>query len=226
MNKAHEIGTGFHFDNLSLTASWYENNYDNYIYLGSTGVYRGGVYVKEWRQADTLNKGFEVELNYTLNTQNLGDFTFTAYADETKNTPVYQFDGSYDPFTPEAFFNPDEAQEAEYFRRRLEGDSIPRTPADSYGAAIHWQFENIKTTIDYQHSKAQEQLAKFEHASPSYYSMGMNMRYANSLLGFDNELFITIDNLTNQEIRPHQSYLRDLAPQPGRSIALGIRTAL
>ncbi|EWH07825.1 hypothetical protein AT00_01780 [Pseudoalteromonas lipolytica SCSIO 04301] len=226
VNKAHEIGTGFHFDNLSLTASWYKNNYDNYIYLGSTGVYRGGVYVKEWRQADTLNKGFEVELNYTLNTQNLGDFTFTAYADETKNTPVYQFDGSYDPFTPEAFFNPDEAQEAEYFRRRLEGDSIPRTPADSYGAAIHWQFENIKTTIDYQHSKAQEQLAKFEHASPSYYSMGMNMRYANSLLGFDNELFITIDNLTNQEIRPHQSYLRYLAPQPGRSIALGIRTAL
>ncbi|MCF7500619.1 TonB-dependent receptor [Pseudoalteromonas sp. L1] len=225
-NKAEEFGTGLQFKNLSITANWYENNYDDYIYLGSTGVNRGGVYVKEWRQADTLNKGFEVELNYTLNTQNMGDFSFSAYVDETKNTPVYQFDGSYNPFTPEAFFNPDEAQMAEYFRRRLEGDSIPRTPADSYGAAVHWQFESFKASVDYQHNKAQQQLAKFEHASPSYYSLGANFSYSRSLFGFENEFFININNLTNQEIRPHQSYLRYLAPQPGRSIAVGIRAKI
>lgn len=226
INKAYEYGTGLNFESFNISANWYENNYENFIYLGSTGISRGDVYLKDWRQADTLNKGFEIEMSYALLTNQLGNFTFSAYADQTENTPVYQFDGSYDPFTIDAFLNPDEEQEQEYFRRKLEGQSILKTPADSIGAAIHWQFGEVKAAIDYKHSKRQDKLAKSEMLSQSYDLIGADISIEQSLLGFDSELFINIDNLTNQDVRPHQSYLRHLAPLPGRSIAIGIRAKI
>lgn len=226
VNKATEFGTGISFADFSITANWYENQYENFIYLGNTGVNRGGVFVKEWRQADTENTGFEVELSYTLATKTAGDFTFSAFADATENTPEYQFDGTYDPFTIENFFDPKPDQEAEYYRRNLEGDSMPRTPADSQGLAVHWQYDQLSASLDYVHHGAQDKVAKGEFASQQYHLLGAYFSVTQNLLGYESEVYINIDNLTDEDARPHQSFLRQLTPLPGRSVALGIRAKI
>ena len=37
------------------------------------------------------------------------------------------------------------------------------------------------------------------------------------------ELFVDGNNLLDEEARPHTSFLKDLAPLPGRNIAAGVR---
>jgi iron complex outermembrane receptor protein len=40
------------------------------------------------------------------------------------------------------------------------------------------------------------------------------------------ELFLNGNNLTDEEQRLHTSFIKDLAPQPGRTIEFGIRAML
>jgi len=39
------------------------------------------------------------------------------------------------------------------------------------------------------------------------------------------EAFLRGSNLTDREARPHPSFLKDLAPLPGRSLTAGVRLA-
>jgi iron complex outermembrane receptor protein len=42
-------------------------------------------------------------------------------------------------------------------------------------------------------------------------------------MGVDTELFLLVRNATNEAFRLHTSFLKDEAPQPGRSAVLGLR---
>jgi iron complex outermembrane recepter protein len=41
---------------------------------------------------------------------------------------------------------------------------------------------------------------------------------------FSWDLFLRGSNLTNEDARVHTSFLKDIAPLPGRSLTLGVRT--
>ena len=222
-NRALEWGTRVTLGDLQLAATWFDNEYTDFTYLGNTGVNRGGVYVQEWRQADTDNQGYEITLDYSYTFTDWGVITLSAFTDSVKNTPRYQFDGSYDPFELDNFLNPDKAQEAEYWRRTMEGDSIPKTPANRTGLKLGWQYDGLRFTVNYTHHDKQQNVGKHERPSSSYVLLGFDASVVQPWLGDSGELFVNIDNITDEDARAHQSYLRFIAPLPGRSIALGLR---
>lgn len=70
----------------------------------------------------------------------------------------------------------------------------------------------------------QNDVAEFEQATSGYTILDANVSYFTTYQGYDIELFAKGRNLTHQEARAHTSFLKDLAPLPGRSVMLGVRT--
>ncbi|MDC8829370.1 TonB-dependent receptor [Alteromonas gilva] len=220
-NESLEYATQLSLGEFTLAASWYENQYDDFIYLGNTGISRGGVAVQEWRQADTLNKGFEITAEYQWQTENLGHFTFSGFVDGVENKPRYHYDNSYDPFDFSNPVEPRPGEEEEYFRRKLDGESMPRVPADRHGLGVHWQYQQASLAINYLHYDKQQDLAQYEQPSASYNMVNLYATWQPAWLPSESRLFARVNNLTDADARPHQSFLRFLTPLSGRSVSVG-----
>ena len=201
-------------------ASWYQNQFNDFIYLGSTGLERNGTYVREWRQADTNNQGLEVQAIYTFPWQRWGVFELSAFTDRVRNTPRYQYDGSYDIFSTRPHLA---GERDEYFRRRLEGTSMPRTPQSKTGTALNWQYDALTVSIDYVRYHSQGDVSRFERPSESYALLGANITLDQVISKVPTQFYLSLDNLTDVDARPHNSFLRHLSPMPGRSAAIGVR---
>ena len=91
---------------------------------------------------------------------------------------------------------------------------------------MHWQYDQLSASLDYVHHGAQDKVAKGEFASQQYHLLGAYFSVTQNLLGYESEVYINIDNLTDEDARPHQSFLRQLTPLPGRSVAFGIRAKI
>lgn len=220
INHSFEINTTAKIADLQLMASWYQNQFNDFIYLGSTGLERNGTYVREWRQADTNNQGLEVQAIYTLPWQRWGVFELSAFTDRVRNTPRYQYDGSYDIFSTRP---PLAGERDEYFRRRLEGTSMPRTPQSKTGTALNWQYDALTVSIDYVRYHSQGDVSRFERPSESYALLGANITLDQVISKVPTQFYLSLDNLTDVDARPHNSFLRHLSPMPGRSAAIGVR---
>ena len=70
----------------------------------------------------------------------------------------------------------------------------------------------------------QERPGAFETETDGYYSVdaGASYRFTPNA-ATDAMLFLRATNLTDQEIRNSASFLRDFAPEPGRSLEVGMR---
>lgn len=220
VNRSLELNTTAQIADLQLMASWYQNQFDDFIYLGGTGINRGGTYVREWRQADTNNQGLEVQAVYTFPWQTWGIFELRAFTDKVKNTPRYQYDGSYHIFNSRPAL-PGEREE--YFRRALEGSSMPRTPQSKTGAELNWQYNALMVSIDYVRYHSQNDVAKFERPSESYSLLGANIMVDQVIANIPTQFYLSLENLTDEDARPHNSFIRHLSPMPGRSAAIGVR---
>ncbi len=54
--------------------------------------------------------------------------------------------------------------------------------------------------------------------------LGVSLTYKLKVSGTQTLLYLRGDNLTNTEARSATSILRDIAPLPGRSVKIGMRT--
>ena len=67
--------------------------------------------------------------------------------------------------------------------------------------------------------------APFETETPGYLLMNADVRWRLiGVMGMNLELFVNASNLGDEEARKHTSFVKDVAPLPGRNYALGIRS--
>jgi iron complex outermembrane receptor protein len=76
-----------------------------------------------------------------------------------------------------------------------------------------------------QRVSSQRRVASAETASSGYTLLGAhaNLRFTAGRSTFD--LFVRGNNLTDREARVHTSFLKDVAPLPGRNVTIGVRTS-
>lgn len=101
---------------------------------------------------------------------------------------------------------------------------LPRVPPMRFTASFGLRKGPWSWELGLRHAWAQTRFQPVrESASPSYtvVSADLGYRWLNRLGLL--ELHLHLGNLTNAEIRPHTSLLRDLAPLPGRNLALSLR---
>jgi iron complex outermembrane receptor protein len=103
-------------------------------------------------------------------------------------------------------------------------DQIPRLPPTRYGVGASADHGILRATVDFLWISEQDDVADFELPTDAY---GDLRAFVGADLPFGAAttltLFVQGRNLTDDEQRQHASFIKDLAPMPGRTVEAGIR---
>ncbi len=108
------------------------------------------------------------------------------------------------------------------------GGNLPLQPAPRLGSELAYQRNGWLTSANYIYSYQQNRLASWEIGpTPSYNLLNANLSYTERIGKVNWTGYLIMKNLLNDEIRYATSPMavRLYAPQPGRSLLVGIRAA-
>ncbi len=174
------------------------------------------------------------ELNFFYN--NIADYLYLrdsgALVDDVEVAYVTQDDAVFHGVEAEVsfpLFSYDEATTqmtvfGDYVRARLDGDGdVPRIPAMRVGAEIShthndWLYKLRATRV-----AKQTKVAMNESETDGYTLLSASVDYHATVFGEEMTVFAQGSNLLDEEIRNHVSVLKDVAPEAGRNLVLGLR---
>ena len=108
------------------------------------------------------------------------------------------------------------------------GGNLPLQPAPRLGTELAYQRDGWLTSATYIYSYQQNRLASWEIGpTPSYNLLNANLSYTERIGKINWTGYLALKNLLNEEIRYATSPMavRLYAPQPGRSLMVGVRAA-
>ncbi|TDR22314.1 TonB-dependent receptor [Marinicella litoralis] len=103
------------------------------------------------------------------------------------------------------------------------GENVPRIPASRMGAEVNWLRGDWSVGLNHTHVNQQTDLANFELRTEAYDLLDLSVNWVNYGNHFETLVFIKAKNLLDEEIRDHSSFIKDIAPRPGRSLTAGFR---
>lgn len=106
---------------------------------------------------------------------------------------------------------------------RDNSDALPRIAPLRLGAGLHYQKASFGARVDALHAFKQNRTANNELATDGYTDVSALVTYKLPTK-LNIELFAKANNLLNDEIREHASFLKDIAPQGERSVLIGFRS--
>ncbi|HVF35870.1 MAG TPA: TonB-dependent receptor [Candidatus Saccharimonadia bacterium] len=194
---ARSAELGIHHDGKRFDArvAAYVTDFADFIYLADTREIDpdAALPVRVWTQADARYTGFEAELEAVLADNAYGKFDARLFGDT--------IDAELDS-----------------------GENVPRLAPARVGASIQWARDGWRANIGAIRYAAQRDVAPFEQPTPGYTLVDAHVSHAFDLSnGNEIEVFLDARNLTDRDAHVHTSFLKDEAPLPGRSIALGVR---
>jgi len=195
VEKSRGLDLGYRIRRGIVTGevSVFLNRFNGYIYEEATGAEEDGLPVFAFVQRDARLQGAEAEVIFHLHESRESLADFRVFADTVRATNT----GDDTP--------------------------LPRTTPARFGAGFDWRHGVWSAAIEWRHVEAQDRLAPNETATPAYdlVSVGGAWRFeAGRVRG---ELFVRGNNLLDQTARVHASFLKDIAPLPGRNLTAGIR---
>lgn len=120
--------------------------------------------------------------------------------------------------------NLDAVLRADYVRaeNRDTSAALPRIAPFKLGAGLRYQYQAIGARMDVLHAFSQDRTALNETATDSYTNLSAMFTYLIPAR-FQLEAFLKANNLLDETIREHTSFLKDVAPLAGRSLLIGLR---
>lgn len=112
---------------------------------------------------------------------------------------------------------------ADFTRAREGSRPLPRIPAPRVTTGLTWAHDDWQAGVESQFVFAQRRTAPLETASESYTLLSAWVSRTLTAGRARWDLFLRGTNLLNDEARPHPSFVKALAPLPGRSFAAGVR---
>ena len=146
-------------------------------------------------QANAIFRGFEAKTLFPLMQNHYGAIDLTLFGDYTRGT----FD---------------------------QGGNVPRMPPLRYGFELSYEKNDITTQARLTRGEAQNDAGENQSNTPGYLLLNLGAQY--QLATFHQsevQLFAAGKNMLNENIRNSTSYLRNFAPDPGRSAEIGIRVS-
>jgi len=205
-----DLGYRYKADWMTAELNLFHNWVGDYIYQQRTGdvfnrdneameaVCSAGascVPVVASRQTAAIFKGFEAQTVFPLMQNRYGAIDLTLFGDYTRGT----FD---------------------------QGGNVPRMPPLRYGLQLSYEKNDWSTNARLTRGEAQNHSGEHDSNTPGYLLLNLGAQYRLASFG-DSEvlLFAKGKNILNENIRNSTSYLRNFAPEPGRSAELGIRVS-
>ncbi|MFC3051384.1 TonB-dependent receptor [Kordiimonas pumila] len=182
---------------ISFVVNGYVTSYDDFIYEANLGTQIDGLDVFEFTASDATLYGFETKTEYhagTVSTETLGDIDI-------------HLDGQLD-----------------MIRAKLKGtdENLPRIPPMSalFGVEARTTSVDVRTELEY--AAKQTRVSDYELPTDDYLLLNAYV----TVRPFESRnlsLELRGSNLTNAEARQHTSFLKELAPLPGRNIKVSMR---
>jgi iron complex outermembrane recepter protein len=145
------------------------------------------------QQADATFKGFEAQTIFPFMQNQYGALDLTLFGDYTRGT-----------------FN--------------HGSDVPRMPPLRYGLQLNYEKDEFSTNARLTRGEAQTLPGENETETDSYLLLNIGAQYRlEDIQDADILFFAKGKNLLDENIRNSTSYLRNFAPEPGRSGEIGIR---
>ncbi|MFK7958341.1 MAG: TonB-dependent receptor [Lysobacterales bacterium] len=180
---------------LSGSLTYFYNDFEDFVFLTDTGLIEDGLPVRQWEQADAELSGMEGEVALDFARSSNGYWRINAFFDTV---------------------------DADLAR----GGNVPRTPPTRFGVGLQWNQGPWQLGVDAVEFKNQDDTAALETATPGYTLTNANLVYRiNSQSGIQWEAYLRGRNLGDEEARNHTSFLKDVAPLPGRNWVLGLRAS-
>ncbi|MDX1998510.1 MAG: TonB-dependent receptor [Thermoanaerobaculia bacterium] len=171
----------------------FENRFSDFIFESFTGEEEDGLQVIRFRQADAKFRGAELDAHFDLYHGVDSHVALELVADEV--------------------------------RAELEngGGYLPRIPPRRFGAGVNFHVKRLRGFAEVRHATEQDRVADFETETDSYTLVNAALSYRLELGPTSLDLVLNGRNLTDEEARMHTSYLKDLAPLPGRDVSIGLK---
>lgn len=216
-NRA-EIGLHWHLGPLQLGASLYHVRYDDFIYLADTGIIDGGLPVRAWNQADARFSGAEMEAEWTFIDNGSGAWTVRAFGDVVRGKLDGHGTREIDISVPHGHHSHD------YVAQLALDGNLPRMAPSRVGGELRWTSDDWRAGVGAVRYASQDDVAEGELATPGYTLVHANVAWHMDTAGGSAvELFLNGSNLLDEEARVHTSFLKDIAPLPGRGVTAGVR---
>lgn len=105
------------------------------------------------------------------------------------------------------------------------GEPLPRIAPLRLNSGLVWELDRWQARVDVQHAAAQHRKPANETRTDGYTTLGASVGYRFDIGQSQWLAFVRGENLTDQTVRYASSILRDIAPAPGRSVEVGLRTS-
>jgi iron complex outermembrane receptor protein len=175
--------------------SLFANRFDGYIFEEATGVLEDGLEVFQFVQRDADFVGAEASLTIDLLHREPDHLDVELMADTVR---------------------------AEL---RDTDEPLPRITPARVGAGLHYRGARWNGRIEVRRTAAQDRVAPLERPTDGFTFLNASVGYRFFVGRAVFDLLLRGANLTDEEARNHVSFLKDLAPLPGRDVRLGLRVA-
>jgi iron complex outermembrane receptor protein len=104
------------------------------------------------------------------------------------------------------------------------GGDLPRIAPGRFGTGLSWERGGWRANLAGIRYAEQDRVAEFETPTAGYTLVNAHLSYGFDAGPAEWEVYVDGTNLGDREARVHTSFLKDVAPLPGRGIAFGIRS--
>ena len=104
-----------------------------------------------------------------------------------------------------------------------DGSNIPRMPPWRLGGNLEYTYADWSGSLDIWRVGEQDNTAELETVTPGYTMFNMNVVYKIPTKPVDFSIYLRGTNLLNEDARRSTSFLKDVAPLPGRAAVIGLR---
>jgi len=190
---------------IGFVLNAFYNQVDNYYYQTSTGLF-----------AESSHEHEESSVEEDEHTDELPVYLF-----QTDDVILHGFEAQIawqasDTFKATLF--------SDYVRARLkDGGDLPRTPPLRFGSQFSYEAARLSAHLDITRYQEQDRVSSDETTTGGYTLVDASVSYDIPVTNQDIAVFLKGSNLTDTEARVHTSFLKDIAPRPGRSISVGVR---
>lgn len=188
-----DIGFRYEGETFSGEINGYRNAVSDYIFLQLTGETLDEQLLANWQAEDATFTGLEGKLSTRLWQSGRNALNFTFFGDLVRA----EFDS---------------------------GGQVPRIPPARVGAGLRIYGDSWSGRLNVTRAFDQDRVSALELPTDGYTLVSLYGDYHWSL-GRKSELllFLRANNLLDEAIRNHVSLIKNLAPEPGRNLTLGLR---
>lgn len=214
-----ELGLHWHNGPLTVQAALYHVRYRNFTYLADSDISLHGTPLRLWVQGDSRFTGGELSADWRFLDNASGAWSLRGFADTVRA----RLDAAQGVREVQAQI-PHGDHQHEVLAQVATGGDLPRIAPTRFGAELRWRADAWRASLGAVRYARQDRVAANEHATAGYTLVDAHLAWhRDTAVGNGLELFVDGNNLLDEEARAHTSFLKDLAPLPGRNVSVGIR---